>query len=119
MRHHRTRFELELVRHRVRSCLRDPSLNPALIAAACEMSLRKLHGLFAASEDTFGSYVRRMRLESAHAIFSDGDNWATVAEVASSLGFKSAATFYRVYGDAFGETPGDTRRAALRRLYGH
>lgn len=105
--------QLAVVQRRIRAHLRDPLLTPSRIADECGFSLRKLHGLFESSEDTFGSFVRRARLDLARQLLSDPRSTQAIADLAVNLGFNSLATFYRVYRDAFGETPGDTRATAL------
>ncbi|MET0309259.1 MAG: helix-turn-helix transcriptional regulator [Sphingomonas sp.] len=106
--------ELALVRRRISRHLRNPALSPSGIAAECGMSLRKLHGLFEGTGETFGSHVRKARLELARASLIDGRRRVGIADLAMSLGFNSIATFYRVYRDAYGEAPGDTREGAMR-----
>jgi len=103
---------LALVQRRIRQRLRDPLLTPARIAAECGISLRRLHGLFVGSGDTFGSFVRRRRLALAHAALDDARNRQSISDLAIGLGFNSLATFYRVYHAAYGEAPGETRAAA-------
>ena len=106
--------ELAMVHRRVRHRLRDPLLSPSRIAGECGMSLRKLHGLFEGSGDTFGSFLRKARLDLARATLCNPEANVGISDLAVDLGFNSLSTFYRVYRDAFSETPGDTRDSALR-----
>jgi AraC-like DNA-binding protein len=107
--------ELALVHRRIRRRLRDPYLTPTRIAGECGMSVRKLHGLFEGSGDTFGSFVRRERLDVARCVLSDPRALNGITDLAAELGFNSLSTFYRIYRETFGEAPGATRAAALAR----
>jgi AraC-like DNA-binding protein len=107
---------LALVRREIERRLTDPLLSPQRAARACGFSTRTLHALFEPTGETFGQYVMRRRLHAARGMLQDGEGSSgSVADIAFTLGFNSLATFYRGYRQAFGESPGDTREAALAR----
>lgn len=107
--------ELALVHSRIRRRMRNPEVTPADIAAECGISVRKLHGLFEGTGDTFGSFLRGARLDLARAALVDPGATTGIADLAAELGFNSLSTFYRLYRDTFGESPGFTRETALNR----
>jgi AraC-like DNA-binding protein len=67
------------------------------------------------------AYVRRVRLDKAHAMLLAADRSAAVADIALTCGFSNGGHFARDYRKAFGERPSDTvaRARAIRRLRGH
>src|SRR5579875_3381756 len=101
------------VRRYVRSHLQDPRLGPATIARAHSMSVRALHALFEDCEESVAGLVRRERLSRCLEDLQRGD-CGSVTEIAFRWGFTDAAHFSRAFKHAFGVTPSEVRRAALR-----
>lgn len=102
--------ELALVKRRIAQRLADPLLSPARIAADCGMSVRKLHALFSPTGMTFSAFVTQSRLVIARQMLSDPRHATrSVTEIAFALGFNSLSNFYRVFGEAYGSSPGALR----------
>jgi AraC-like DNA-binding protein len=92
--------------------LTDPTLGPAQVAAAVNISPRYLHQLFAAEHRSVGRYVRGLRLERCRRDLVDprlADR--SVAAIAFGWGFGDLSGFNRAFKAAFGATP--------RQLRGH
>lgn len=99
----------------VERTLGDPLLSPARIAARCGVSVRKLHASFESAGTSIGRYILLRRLERARAqLVEPLSSSRSIAEIAFSLGFNSLATFYRNYGERYGEAPGETRAQDAR-----
>jgi AraC-like DNA-binding protein len=90
--------------------LHDTALSPASIAAEHFISVRHLHGLFAAEGLTVSAWIRDRRLERCRRDLADpalaGE---TVASIAYGWGFRNPRHFSRVYRAAFGCAPSDGR----------
>jgi AraC-like DNA-binding protein len=90
--------------------LADPTLGPAEIAAAVNISTRYLHKLFAAEHRTVSQYVRGLRLERCRRDLLDprlADQ--SVATIAFRWGFGDLSGFNRAFRAAFGATPREVR----------
>ena len=83
----------------------------ATVLAASLMLALGTHAARAASEGdmTPTDYLRRRRLEGAHAEMQAGSA-ASVGEIALRWGFASASRFAKHYRDAYGRTPRQTLR---------
>lgn len=91
--------------------LGEPKLTAARVAAACRMSVRYLHKLFADRDESFHRHVWEERLARGHALLvSDRSRHLMIFEVAHRVGFQSAAHFTRAYRKRFGIAPSDARR---------
>lgn len=91
--------------------LHRPGLTPAAVAAELGISLRQLHLLFEQTEMPFVRTLTAMRAREARRLLKDAP-MRPVAEIAHASGFDSSATFYRVFRNIYGMTPGDARMAA-------
>ena len=102
---HRRRVLVHIDRH----CL-DADLDAAGIAAACGLSLRYLHRVFASCEQSVMERVGQARLDHAHRLLLDRA-WhrLSVAEIAYRSGFSSAAVFSRAYKRRYGVSPRQAR----------
>jgi len=89
-----------------------PNLTPAAVAAELGISLRQLHLLFEPTGMSFARTLTAMRAEEARRLLKDAP-MRPVAEIALASGFDSSATFYRVFRNVYGMTPGDARMAAF------
>jgi AraC-like DNA-binding protein len=90
--------------------LADPTLGPAEIAAAVNISTRYLHKLFAAEHRSVGQYVRGLRLERCRRDLLDprlADQ--SIASIAFGWGFGDLSGFNRAFRAAFGATPRELR----------
>ena len=101
--------------HRVRSFidahLADPDLTPARIAAACGISLRRLHRAFADTPWSVCGWVRHRRLEQCRRTLLDPmHDRLTITQIAFRWGFNDAAHFSRSFRDAYNQSPRDVRR---------
>jgi AraC-like DNA-binding protein len=86
--------------------LADPTLGPAEVAAAVNISPRYLHQLFAAEHRSVSQYVRGLRLERCRRDLLDprlADR--SVASIAFGWGFGDLSSFNRAFRAAFGATP--------------
>jgi AraC-like DNA-binding protein len=88
--------------------LTDPALNVALICRALGISRPALYRAFAAEEGVAG-YIRRRRLEAAHALLADQVGQAGIAEVAERFCFSSHAHFTTAFRRRFHYTPRTAR----------
>lgn len=105
--------------HRVRiidyieAHLRDPNLNPTVVARACKITPRYLHHLFTSESETVTQYIQRRRLEEcARALIAAPIRTRLVTEIAFDYGFNSLTHFGRVFRHQFGQTPSEYRRAS-------
>jgi AraC-like DNA-binding protein len=90
--------------------LADPTLGPAEIAAAVNISPRYLHQLFTGEHRSVGQYVRGLRLERCRRDLLDprlADQ--SVAAIAFGWGFGDLSGFNRAFRAAFGATPREVR----------
>lgn len=92
--------------------LRNPRLNPAVIAVELGVSIRYLHMLFESSPMSFSRTLTAMRVEDAHRRLMENPTLA-VTKAAFGSGFDSLATFYRAFANTYGMAPGDLRSARL------
>jgi AraC-like DNA-binding protein len=98
--------------------LRDPGLSPGMIAAAHHISVRTLHKLYEAEEETITASIRRQRLErSRQDLLDPGLRDRPVSAVGARWGFPDAAGFSRAFRAAYGLPPAEyraVRAGALR-----
>jgi AraC-like DNA-binding protein len=90
--------------------LGDPGLSPGMIAAAHHISIRALHKLYEAQEQTVTASIRRRRLERCRRDLLDPalpDRPA--GAVGARWGFPDAAAFSRAFRAAYGLPPGEYR----------
>lgn len=100
------------VKRHIDTSIADPALAPSTVAAACRISVRTLHRLFARHADqSFESYVVQARLALAHQLLSAG-RASTVSEAAFACGFNNLSHFSRRFSERYGELP-----VALLRRY--
>ena len=98
--------------------LGDPGLSPGMIAAAHHISVRTLHKLYEAEEETITASIRRQRLErSRQDLLDPGLGDRPVSAVGARWGFPDAAAFSRAFRAAYGLPPAEyraTRAGVLR-----
>lgn len=86
--------------------LTDPSLSPAVIAAALGLSVRHVHRLFSRQGSTVADWIRAQRLR--HCRHDLGDPYLrakSITEIAFFWGFNDSAHFSRVFKEEFGTCP--------------
>lgn len=103
---------LQAARNILARDLHRPGLTPAAVAAELGISLRQLHLLFEPTGSSFARTLTAMRAREARRLLKDAP-MRPVAEIALASGFDSSATFYRVFRNIYGITPGDARVAAF------
>ncbi|MCD5311254.1 AraC-like ligand-binding domain-containing protein [Kineosporia babensis] len=108
----------EALRSRIRAFvaarLPDPGLNPATVAAAHHVSVRRLHQLFQREPRTVAALIRHSRLERCRAeLAAEAHRHRTVAAVAARWGFTDPAYFSRLFRSVYGCTASEHRRNAL------
>lgn len=108
----RARF---LLRQRISQDIRDrvtePDLTPRSIAERNGISLSYLHRIFNEHGTTVSGFVLDQRLNMAYEkLASPGGPMMTVAEVAYSVGFKSASHFCKAFASRYNLTPSDVRK---------
>jgi AraC-like DNA-binding protein len=101
------------VRAFIEAHLTDPALNVALICRGLGISRPALYRTFAAEEGVAG-YIRRRRLEAAHALLADQVNQAGIAEIAERFCFSSHAHFTTAFRRRFAYTPRTARASRAR-----
>lgn len=94
--------------------LQDPELRVTDIAAASYLSTRQVQRVFEAEGTTFGSWVRRRRLEAVQRELKHPANDAEpLGVIAARWGFADQTHFSRSFRAAFAETPTDYRRRVM------
>jgi AraC-like DNA-binding protein len=97
---------LESAKGHIRQCLADPDLTVEQLASAENVSVRKLHDVFAAIGDTPAAYIRRRRMERATALLAARhQNRQSVASIAIACGFRDTSTFIRAFTRVYQCTP--------------
>ncbi len=92
--------------------LLDPDLAPAMVADLLGVSVRHLHVLFESAAKSFSQTVTDERLKQSRRLLREAPD-RLIAEIATSCGFDSLATYYRVFNAAYGMAPGDFRARAV------
>jgi len=87
----------------IRRHLEDPDLDPTAIAAAHNISLRHLYGVFANRHETPSEWIMLLRLEAARAELSSGTS--NISATGQRWGFKTPSHFSRRFKAAYGMTP--------------
>lgn len=88
--------------------LQDPHLAPTMVADKLGVSVRYLHMLFETAEKSFSQTVTDERLKQSRRLMREAPD-RLIADIATSCGFESLATYYRVFNAAYGMAPGDFR----------
>ncbi|MGP5647130.1 AraC family transcriptional regulator [Psychrobacter celer] len=98
---------LKRIEHYVSLNLANPDLSPNTVAAACHISVRYLHKLFASLPYSFSEWVKMLRLKQANHILKS-KSYVTIEEVAHRVGYGDQSYFSRIYKQYFGYPPRDT-----------
>lgn len=96
------------IRTYIEDYLTDPMICPKSVASACGFSERQFYRIFARRGETFGDFLRQLRLEhAAYALRQDRDS--TISEIAFNCGFNSSSYFSQAFRAYYGSTPSDYR----------
>lgn len=88
--------------------LQDPNLAPTMVADLLGISVRHLHMLFESAAKSFSQTVTEERLNRSRRLMREAPD-RLIADIATSCGFDSLATYYRVFNAAYEMAPGDFR----------
>jgi AraC-like DNA-binding protein len=88
--------------------LQDPDMAPTTVADLLGVSVRHLHMLFESAAKSFSQTVTDERLKQSRRLMREAPD-RLIADIATSCGFDSLATYYRVFNAAYGMAPGDFR----------
>ncbi|KAA0923551.1 hypothetical protein CH256_18925 [Rhodococcus sp. 05-2254-6] len=94
--------------------LTDASLSATDVSDAIGISARHLSRVFAADGTSVPKYILERRLARAHTVLTSPSGRSTsIAEIAASCGFSSAAYFSSAFSARFGARASDVRRDAV------
>ena len=84
----------------------EVGLDPAAIAEDLGVSKRALHGVFAASQTTFGKELAEIRMNRASRMLADPrQSRRSIAEIAADVGFLDPSHFARRFRQHHGQNP--------------
>ena len=93
--------------------LTDPTLGPAEIAAAVNISTRYLHKLFEAEHHTVSLYIKGLRLDQARRDLHDPRlAQRSISAIAYACGFGDLSGFNRAFKHAYAASPKELRNAS-------
>ncbi|MFC8522347.1 helix-turn-helix transcriptional regulator [Pseudarthrobacter sp. NPDC057230] len=93
---------MESAKGYIRQYLADPDLSLDRLATAENVSVRKLHEVFAAIGETPAAYVRHRRMERATALLAARrQTRQSVGSIAIACGFRDTSTFVRAFTRVF------------------
>jgi AraC-like DNA-binding protein len=95
--------------------LRNPALDPDMIARNWGISIRYLHELFRDTNQSLGGWIRDQRLDVCRAALGDRSITQSVGEIAYHWSFGDQAQFSRVFKAHFGVSSKEYRDEARRR----
>lgn len=99
----------------INSHLGDPTLSPAMIAAALGVSTRYLSMLFADEEMSIERFIWDRRLKKCLAALGDpAQKGCTISAIAFGWGFSDMSHFSRSFRERFGLSPREYRHEAAR-----
>jgi AraC-like DNA-binding protein len=94
----------------IRRSLHRAGLADRHVAAHLGISPSLLRAIFAERGTSPAQFIRQARLERAHRLLVDAaERHRTVLEIALDCGFGSISSFYRLFHEAYGLSPGDLR----------
>jgi AraC-like DNA-binding protein len=90
--------------------LAETRLSARTIARAHGLSPRYVHLLFEQTGQTFGDFVKEVRMKRAFELLTDATRAKMrIGDIAAVLGYADHVTFDRVFRRYFGQTPSDMR----------
>jgi AraC-like DNA-binding protein len=99
---------LALARQLIARHLSQPTLSPAMLADQLGVSVRHMHMLFEGTGMSFSQTVAAQRIRLSRRLLLEAPR-RQITEVARVSGFDSLATFYRIFHEKVGMTPGAFR----------
>lgn len=93
----------------IQNNLGSTDLTPETLSRELAISRTRLYELFQTSGGVL-NYIRRRRLLAARSALADPTNSRRIANIASELGFESAANFSRAFTHEFGYSPSEVRK---------
>jgi len=109
---------MERIRRFVQRNLNSPNLTPDTLCRELGISRTRLYQLFEPSGGVL-HYIQKRRLLSAHAALSNTANRQQIVEIATAVGFTSAAHFSRAFSKEFGYSPREARNVAVPPYFAH
>ena len=103
---HRSPFDT--IRTYIEEHLTDPLICPRSVATACNLSERQFYRVFEQRGQTFGKFLRQLRLERAGYLLRS-DCASPITEIAYDCGFSSPSYFGQMFRDYFGSSPSEYR----------
>lgn len=100
-----SRSLMERIRADIRCHLMDPSLDPRMIAARHNISLRYLHKLFAIDGTAMMRFVRQERLSACLNEIQNASGRPHIGSIATRWGFEDEGSFRRAFRAAYGRPP--------------
>jgi AraC-like DNA-binding protein len=97
---HLVRIEQYIIKN-----LYDPDLSAERIAAACNISVRYLHLLFADTGETLARWIRDRRLQLAYEKIVSTKSRASICQLAYAHGFNDHAQFSSAFRKKYGCSP--------------
>ncbi|MFJ9622952.1 helix-turn-helix domain-containing protein [Streptomyces sp. NPDC101181] len=95
----------------IRDHLGRAELDPALVAAAVQVSVRTLNRIFAKHDTAVATFIREQRLERIRTDLATPHlHYLTVHAIAARWGYPEAPAFSRAFRTTFGEPPSEYRR---------
>lgn len=92
------------------SRLAGPGLSPSMPAHELSVSVRTLHRVFAAAEDTVAGYIRRSRFERARLELLAPAGRPSISELAAHRQFADSGHFIRAFKSRYDRTPAEFPR---------
>lgn len=106
---------LALIRNHIDIHYPDPNLDPAMVGAVFDISVRHLHRLFATGDTSFTEYLIERRLTSVQRMLVNPLYHShTITRLAFDCGFRDINHFGRRFRARFGYTPGEFRRIHIK-----
>lgn len=109
---------MERIRRFVQRNLNSSDLTPDTLCRELGISRSRLYQLFEPSGGVL-HYIQKRRLLSAHAALSNAANRQQIIEIATAVGFSSAAHFSRAFSKEFGYSPREARNVAVPPYFAH
>ena len=101
---------LQRIKRFIEGNLNEANLSAPLIAEANKVSLRYLHQLFSAEDQTLARYILDRRLHCSRNTLSDpSKNRLSITEIAHLWGFKDSSHFSHRFKQHFGVSPTEYR----------
>ena len=108
------RMRVQWAKAQIRSCLRDPGLSPAAVAAQQGVSLRLLQRLFAAEGSSLAGHIAEQRLlRCRDALCDPSQSRRSITDIALSWGYSDASHFSTSFRRRASMTSGVPRKPSV------